>query len=891
MHTGHPRRTRVSALGLVALLSLASAAAGAEAAKQQPTRPMVFAHYMTCYFNSVEFYKQEIELAQRCGIDGFALNCGQWFVGGKPGNYVQAAERIYQAAKELGTGFQLMLSPDHNPGAIEDMVKRFYDHPNQFRWKGKVVLSAYGGPPSMYAGPVDRVRKARFDVLFVPNVSLPKWKMGWSYESVLDLFQDQPHMDGVFRFAADGTANDLMRDNATARRVTQRLGKIYMAGLAPAYNSPNLRDFQGVWGYAAMWESLIRDGADWVEIVTWSDYNEDSNLMPYRWQNGWDKAYYDRDESYLDVTSYYSAWFQSGRRPRITQDKLYVSYRTRTKWQNRAWNAKDRKWVDITACPNWPWEQHHDDARDFIYVTAMLTAPASLAVEAGDRKKDFDMPAGISHVMVPHRPGVPKFVLGRGGKTLLDVIGRKQIIDKETKEDSPQGYHLSNRTWTSGAAVGPVLRMEAEGGKLHGGAEVVTVGGAKAVKNVPAEGSGFTLPVKGLATCTYNVRITYCNPSDREARLTLVADGPPRAPKQYPYYIPAFLPPTGEGKFATVSFFWSLYEGTSFLKLEWQKGPPGQMDRRHGTSNADVGSAAVDAIELVRVEPVAIPPRRQSIFPEMVPIPGGTFLMGSPEGRGNPDERPQHKVTLSPFAIGACEVTNEEYERFDPAHRKHRDGFSWRDRESVIYVSWIEAAKYCNWLSTQAHLAPAYEEKELTEGNAKQKQWLVNLRADGFRLPTEAEWEYVATGRGEGRTYPWGNDRPAAGKHGNFAGARTLDIDPRLPAQVQTGVMVAGSYPAGASRDGVMDLAGNVAEWCSDWYAPYADKPQTNPCVHEPAPAIHNRVIRGGSWGYYGLSQRCADREFNNPQYGGYIYLGFRVAIPEAGWKKIKDRR
>jgi formylglycine-generating enzyme required for sulfatase activity len=100
--------------------------------------------------------------------------------------------------------------------------------------------------------------------------------------------------------------------------------------------------------------------------------------------------------------------------------------------------------------------------------------------------------------------------------------------------------------------------------------------------------------------------------------------------------------------------------------------------------------------------------------------------------------------------------------------------------------------------------------------------------------------------------------------------------------------MVVGSYPAGASRDGVMDLAGNVCEWCTDWFNPYTADATADPCSRAPS---NYRSLRGGSWGYYGLGQRCADREYNNPGYGGYIYIGLRVALPEAGWKKLRQKK
>ncbi|MBM4030801.1 MAG: formylglycine-generating enzyme family protein [Planctomycetes bacterium] len=106
-----------------------------------------------------------------------------------------------------------------------------------------------------------------------------------------------------------------------------------------------------------------------------------------------------------------------------------------------------------------------------------------------------------------------------------------------------------------------------------------------------------------------------------------------------------------------------------------------------------------------------------------------------------------------------------------------------------------------------------------------------------------------------------------------------------MRSQEAQGTAVVGSFPQGASRDGILDLAGNVAEWCGDWYQLYPAEAQTDPLeVRE----SHSRCIRGGSWGYYGHSQRSRHREFNSPVYMGYIYIGFRVALPEAGYRKLR---
>lgn len=478
-------------------------------------------------------------------------------------------------------------------------------------------------------------------------------------------------------------------------------------------------------------------------------------------------------------------------------------------------------------------------------------------------------------------PGVPRLTLERDKKVLADVIGRKQIIDKPNERNSFVGYHHVNRTWISGTAIGPVVkRLEAEAGTLESGAVVVTEGSVKAVQNATTKGSGFTVPVDGLQTGTYNVRIIYRNPAAEEARLTLFADGAPRAKSDYPYFIPAFLPPTEKGQYQTVSFFWSLYDTTRTLKVEWQ---PGQVWGQPDPNDDDIGSVLIDAIELVKVDPVKMPEPRLSKAPELVMIPGGSFTMGS--DAGEPDEKPRHAVKVSAFAMGKYEVSNEEFEQFDPTHRAFRNGNSWRNREPVLAVSWVDAAKYCNWLSEQNGLTPMYAEQAVDPAKPQEKSWVTNLKADGFRLPTEAEWEYEASGRGEGRKYPWGNDAPLPGVQGRFrAKAEVLGARLPRPATEEAGVVVVGSYPAGASRDGVMDLAGNVGEWCSDWYDYYTPEGQTDPCQAKPG---NYRVIRGGSWSWYGYSQRATDREFNSQNYPGHAYYGLRVVLPEAGCRKL----
>ncbi len=827
----------------------------------------VFAHYMTCFTATPEFYKREIMLAQHYGIDGFALNCGEWFkpVKGKepqPTRYVSNADNIFEQAKQLNTGFKLFMSPDFACKSIREwsmlnvtsMFTRYAKHPNLFHYRGKPFYSGYSGLPEQYAPPIKKLRADGYDFLLVPKASTPNWKMAMSMESVLRTLKPGTPFDGLFNFSCDGTVRNILQNNAIYRRGTLFADKIYMAGVCPAYNSPNLRDFRGMAGYCAMWQGLINDGADLVEIVTWNDYNEDSNLMPYRWKSGFgskalQKAYYNRDESYLDVSSYFIKYFKNDIAPEITQDRIYFSYRARSKKQVKVWNEQTGKWVDIRFDKH-PYDQLHDDVKDCIYVTGFLTAPAELEVSIGGKTAKFKLAKGISSCELPFKPGVPRFKLTRKGQTLIDVYGRKTIIDKISKANSEKGYHLANRTWTSGAVAG---------------IPTISLNGKNTLVDVK---SSLTLKLPKLKTGTYNFRVTYANATGKESRLTMYCNGAPGATGAQPFYFPLFLPDTG-GESRTISFLWSIWDNASKLEIKCDDSKDPKLVK---WGYPDIGTATIKSIDLIPVEQFKTV--NKTGLPELVAIPGGSFTMGCNDA--NPDEAPAHEVTLSPFAIGKYEVTNAEYEQFDPSHKAHRDGFSWRDNEPVIYVSWKHAAAYCNWLSKKHSLKPVYDEKS----------WKIDMKADGFRLPTEAEWEFVATGRGQNRTYPWGNQKPTADR-GNFMLNKALAINPVLSASIKNGVMIRGAFPKGASRDGVMDMAGNVSEWCSDYFNDYQPGKQVDPCDQRKS---HHRVIRGGSWGYYNYSQRGRDREFNNDGYPGYIYLGLRVALPQTGFEKLNKK-
>ena len=234
-----------------------------------------------------------------------------------------------------------------------------------------------------------------------------------------------------------------------------------------------------------------------------------------------------------------------------------------------------------------------------------------------------------------------------------------------------------------------------------------------------------------------------------------------------------------------------------------------------------------------------------SVGIQMMFVPSGEFTMGSEAIDAAPIERPLTKVTLSRFYMSRFPVTNEEYEKFDPSHaRKRATGAG--DRHPVVYVSSLEAMKFCQSLS-------ARERKK-------------------YRLATEAEWEYAARGL-DGRKYPWG-DHDGRGDLGNVADRNTVfawsdrEIDDGYPESSPV-----GAFPFGASPFGMEDMAGNVWEWCYDYYEAYRGAPRVNP--RGPTSGA-KRVYRGGSWKSRFSSLRATARGSNVPNYSCND-LGFRI--------------
>lgn len=235
----------------------------------------------------------------------------------------------------------------------------------------------------------------------------------------------------------------------------------------------------------------------------------------------------------------------------------------------------------------------------------------------------------------------------------------------------------------------------------------------------------------------------------------------------------------------------------------------------------------------------------------MIKVDGGTFTMG--DTAGGSDEKPTHSVTLSSFYIGKYEVTQKEYQSLMSTNLSNFKG----DNLPVESVSWFDAIKFCNAKSQGEGLPLAYNPAtgELLDSSGAVTTDVTKVK--GYRLPTEAEWEYAAKGGNKSRGF-------------KYSGSYSPD-SVAIYNSSQTSTV--GSKTA--NELGLYDMSGNVGEWCQDWYDStyYGKSPSNNPYN---SVSGSFRVFRGGSWFLYSVFLLSYLRYFYSPDSGDYD-LGFRL--------------
>ncbi len=254
----------------------------------------------------------------------------------------------------------------------------------------------------------------------------------------------------------------------------------------------------------------------------------------------------------------------------------------------------------------------------------------------------------------------------------------------------------------------------------------------------------------------------------------------------------------------------------------------------------------------------------------MIFIAGGRFPMGDNFGDGYSSERPVHSVTLKSFYLGRTELTKGEFRIFveesgyATTAESADDENTWRDCQGirqqddhpVICVSWFDAVHYCNWRSKKEGLTPVYTISRVSVS--------ANWNADGYRLPTEAEWEYAAR---------------SGGKLEKYAGAGSeSQVDECAWHDENSG---SSTHPVGQKRPnglGLFDMSGNVLEWVWDRYGEYPSNAMTDPRGPEQG---STRILRGGShsdnFSFTRAILRASYRGFEDPS-RFYFTIGFRPA-------------
>ena len=233
--------------------------------------------------------------------------------------------------------------------------------------------------------------------------------------------------------------------------------------------------------------------------------------------------------------------------------------------------------------------------------------------------------------------------------------------------------------------------------------------------------------------------------------------------------------------------------------------------------------------------------------PKLVAIKGGTFMMGQANGEG--DEGPVHQVTIDDFSMGQYEVTVAQYRVFCEATNRtmpKEPAWGWIDKHPIINTSWNDAMAYINWLN--------------------------ETTGEQYRLPTEAEFDYVIRNGGKPGIYPWGNGMPL---NENIADESLKKVNPSRNIWKGYDDGFANTSPVGsfqANELGVYDINGNAWEWCSDWYGPFPMEAVNNP--KGPANGKH-KVGKGASYNADPWHARSASRSYVKPDFEG---PGFRLA-------------
>jgi sulfatase modifying factor 1 len=273
-------------------------------------------------------------------------------------------------------------------------------------------------------------------------------------------------------------------------------------------------------------------------------------------------------------------------------------------------------------------------------------------------------------------------------------------------------------------------------------------------------------------------------------------------------------------------------------------------------------------------------------------IPGGEFTMGDALD-GDKAALP-HKVNISAFYMQKKEVSKAEWDEVRAWGVKNGytdlpEGKGKAAEHPVQTVSWYDVVKWCNAKSVKEGLIPCYytdaaQTAVYQTGKSDLANTMVKWSTNGYRLPTEAEWEKAARDGLSGNRFPWGDTITHSQANYNSIDIYNYDVSPTRAYHPLWSNNNDGNYPFtspvgsfAANGYGLYDMAGNVWEWCWDWYGSYSSTSQVDPRGSATSLYGSNRVLRGGCWFHDADSTRCAYRSYIWPDHA-YIFYGFRLA-------------
>jgi glucan endo-1,3-alpha-glucosidase len=436
------RALAVSTLDLIKATSAYSDVSSLIPVVEDKRSKLAFAHYMTGQGTrqrnqTVEDWKNDIIDAMSYGIDGWQFNFGRF-----RGKFERNIETFVEALEELGEvarGFLFFPSFDCNHKRIPEIkdikiwFSKYYNHPNHFRlhdlplltvWQSRQIGNEY------FLNIKETLRKSRMPISFVPWLACRA-----EYRQMKWLFEQWTSIDGFFPWIPGKSAESAVRYNEIAARLCRDYNKTLIAGQgfnmfqvnkAPVYVNKHAAE-----AISKQMNPFLNGGLKEcriINIATWNDFGEDHHITPFPPHGPiggkhpvWCHV------GYTTILKYYLDWWKTEKKPIIEDDSLSIFHLSQ---------------LAMEGDPPFPINSYKPDrALDLVYVTALLTEPATITVISGDKKPvHFDAPAGISHWRAPSAPGKQRFQLLRSKKIIFNRNSGMEISSPPNKPWSWSHY-------------------------------------------------------------------------------------------------------------------------------------------------------------------------------------------------------------------------------------------------------------------------------------------------------------------------------------------------------------------------------------------------------------------------------------------------------------------